>query len=533
MECIEELAANATARWIVFDKQDLGLAHPSRIDLSTLLPGFLKLGIARICTLGWHAVRNVVDVFAVHGIDSICLSHGIYEIVDIAEPHGIGGATGRWWPSTGRPDTANEVRRRRRQSSIHPHRDLVHVFQIPRIQHDVGIGFAQQLSSVLQWRGRNVVFGGLVLSIDISVLRLVAICILREGISNPAVSAALCIDIVQEGHDILHHMLVIDDRFLQSDDLLQQHRMVNTEFVVAILKRVQLRLCCDQLVAHHIHLLRRNYHFLVGLIRLAWCRRFPPNVVQCILVVHLEVRVLKLPCLEAVSFGRLVRAPALVEGAPQCATYARSIRRLPVLFIVVSHFVKVILVQLAHETREIAVLEVLGQYVLCEFFVLAFLSAAYTRTNAGGTTYFQHHKTVAVVSPSYNVLVGWVFEHPVSRISNCVSAVVSLCISTYLYSLRTCSSPLALSKKGANSGFWAGRTKSLLLEPCDWLSMIAKGCARHFAASAIAETQLLSPVPSSGRLQRRWGRTMASRNRCDGPGGGCGGLVCDSSAALW
>lgn len=51
-------------------------------------------------------------------------------------------------------------------------------------------------------------------------------------------------------------------------------------------------------------------------------------------------------------------------------TYARAVRRLAVFLIVVPDLVKVVLVQLTDETGEVAMLEMLWQNVLCEFFVL-------------------------------------------------------------------------------------------------------------------------------------------------------------------
>lgn len=55
----------------------------------------------------------------------------------------------------------------------------------------------------------------------------------------------------------------------------------------------------------------------------------------------------------------------------------------------------------------------------------------------GGTTYFEHHKTIAIVSPAYNVLIGWVFEHSVARISKWRGEGQDDMVPTYLYSLRT------------------------------------------------------------------------------------------------
>src|SRR5690242_7347668 len=51
-------------------------------------------------------------------------------------------------------------------------------------------------------------------------------------------------------------------------------------------------------------------------------------------------------------------------------TNARAVLRLTILLVVVSHFVEIVLVELANETGEVAVLEVLRQDVFCEFFVL-------------------------------------------------------------------------------------------------------------------------------------------------------------------
>jgi hypothetical protein len=51
-------------------------------------------------------------------------------------------------------------------------------------------------------------------------------------------------------------------------------------------------------------------------------------------------------------------------------TYPRSIWRLPVLLIVVPHFVEVVFVKLTDKAGKVAVFKVLGQDVLGELFVL-------------------------------------------------------------------------------------------------------------------------------------------------------------------
>jgi hypothetical protein len=55
--------------------------------------------------------------------------------------------------------------------------------------------------------------------------------------------------------------------------------------------------------------------------------------------------------------------------------YPDTVRRSAALLIIVSHFVEVVFVQLAHETGEVAVLEVLRQDVFREFLVLRASSA--------------------------------------------------------------------------------------------------------------------------------------------------------------
>jgi hypothetical protein len=57
-------------------------------------------------------------------------------------------------------------------------------------------------------------------------------------------------------------------------------------------------------------------------------------------------------------------------------TYSWAIWRCSIFFIVMSHFVKVIFVQLSHETGEVAMLEMFGEYRLGKAFILLRISAA-------------------------------------------------------------------------------------------------------------------------------------------------------------
>lgn len=54
----------------------------------------------------------------------------------------------------------------------------------------------------------------------------------------------------------------------------------------------------------------------------------------------------------------------------RCSTYARTIWRLAVFLIVVPYFVEVVFIELPDKAGKVAVLEMLGENVFCEFFVL-------------------------------------------------------------------------------------------------------------------------------------------------------------------
>lgn len=109
---------------------------------------------------------------------------------------------------------------------------------------------------------------------------------------------------MQEVHHVLHHMLVVDDRLLQPDELLHQHGMVHIHFVISLLEMRQLLLRRHQLGVHQIHLL--GGQCLLG--DLGWFPGrggFAANIIQGIFVVRFEFRVFELPCLR-----RSVRSPA-------------------------------------------------------------------------------------------------------------------------------------------------------------------------------------------------------------------------------
>jgi hypothetical protein len=79
---------------------------------------------------------------------------------------------------------------------------------------------------------------------------------------------------------------------------------------------------------------------------------------------------LELPSLVTVSLGRNIwqDSSRMVDARK---TYPRTVRRLSIFFIVVPHFVEVVLVELSNETRKVAVFEMLGKDMLCELLILS------------------------------------------------------------------------------------------------------------------------------------------------------------------
>ena len=100
----------------------------------------------------------------------------------------------------------------------------------------------------------------------------------------------------------------------------------------------------------------------------------------------------------AVSAGRPCN-----EAAP--AAYTGPVWRLPAIFVVMSHFMEVILVELPYEACEVAVLEVLGQDRLCESFVLRrrSISCWISCFLYGNPRYLEDHKASTIISPSYDL----------------------------------------------------------------------------------------------------------------------------------
>ena len=93
MEGKEKLPSNASAGLVVFHEENLGLANPARVHLSALLALFrlwCRLEVS-VCSFRWQWIWDIVDVFAVHGIDSLCVANRIYQRVEIVACRTGGG----------------------------------------------------------------------------------------------------------------------------------------------------------------------------------------------------------------------------------------------------------------------------------------------------------------------------------------------------------------------------------------------------------------------------------------------------------
>ena len=81
------------------------------------------------------------------------------------------------------------------------------------------------------------------------------------------------------------------------------------------------------------------------------------------------------------------------------------------LFIIVSHLVEIVLVELAHEAGEIAVFEMFGQDGLGESFILRGGSARVVDGGLSVFSHFEYYKASAIVAPPYDLRVGWILQH--------------------------------------------------------------------------------------------------------------------------
>lgn len=216
MESIQELASNAATSGVILDQQDLWWTDPPRVWELALLSYLYRLGFSCFWYLRRHCVWDVVDVLAVHGIDSIVLANGVNQILEVFKAHGACRCRRRWSTTSGSGTTTQHIRRRSCQRAVHPHSNLVHVLQVSWVQHDVGVGLAQEFRGVLQRRGWMVVVISLCWRVIAAIMSRCAV--LKHKLTVPAL---LRVNAMQECHYILHDMLVVNNGFLETNDFLQ------------------------------------------------------------------------------------------------------------------------------------------------------------------------------------------------------------------------------------------------------------------------------------------------------------------------
>lgn len=132
---------------------------------------------------------------------------------------------------------------------------------------------------------------------------------------------------------------------------------------VAVRQVLDLLLLCHNLLVQQIDLLCWNRIFVVSGL-LARGRRLPSNVVQRLFAVGPKLRVLKFPCLYAI-----IKTLSMISLRGSVA-YIGTVWGLPILLVILTNFVKIVLVQLADETCKVAVLEMSWEDSLGEFFAL-------------------------------------------------------------------------------------------------------------------------------------------------------------------
>lgn len=132
--------------------------------------------------------------------------------------------------------------------------------------------------------------------------------------------------------------------------------MVDSQLRVAVREVLNLLLLRQDLLVHQVDLLSRHA-ILAHLSRLTGRGCLSSDIIERIFAVCFELRVFEFPSLQGVSALEFKTVHLAVGSS---ITDILSIRRLARFFVVLSDLVEVILVQLTHETGEVAMLEMLG-----------------------------------------------------------------------------------------------------------------------------------------------------------------------------
>ena len=219
-----------------------------------------------------------------------------------------------------------------------------------------------------------------------------------------AVAALAGIDGQEVVNNLMDDVLLIEDCFLHSHDLLQHDLVVDGHLSETVVQLLDLLLLRQNLLVQQVNLLRGDgVVIILGL--LARGGGLATNVVEGFLAVGAKLGVFELPCLKTGS-----EASGGVWGSWKHA-YILTVWGLSILFVVLSHFVKIILVELSHKTGEIAVFEMFGQDSLGKFLALQELSVVVVARIWGAFGYLQDDETVPLVTPSYDLRVRRILQH--------------------------------------------------------------------------------------------------------------------------
>lgn len=84
LESVQEFSADTSTSLVIFHKQDLRLSDPTRIDCGALFATFGWRLDGRGRLVGRIEIRDVVDMAAVHRIDTVGVTDWVYNIVEVA-----------------------------------------------------------------------------------------------------------------------------------------------------------------------------------------------------------------------------------------------------------------------------------------------------------------------------------------------------------------------------------------------------------------------------------------------------------------
>lgn len=87
VESVQEFASNSTAGGVVLNEQNLRRSNPSWIWNSIFPLWLWHSGFAGFYCFGRGSIGNVVDVLAVHGVNTLVGTDRVNEVIEVFETH--------------------------------------------------------------------------------------------------------------------------------------------------------------------------------------------------------------------------------------------------------------------------------------------------------------------------------------------------------------------------------------------------------------------------------------------------------------